>query len=380
MYYIGLDVHYRTSTFSILDSTGREIKTQSVRGSVAKVVESLKAISKQDQLSICYEASIGYGKLFDDLSQFARVSVAHPGDLRLIFRSKQKNDRIDAARLAKLLYLDEVPKVHVPSIDVRAWRELIETRRRTIDKRTMTKNALKAILRSRHIELSFKGRSLWTKKGRAWLEGLELDSSAQLRRMLLLCELDQLDLHVKRLTHELDEIGSKRDDVRRLMTIPGVGPRTAECLLAYIDDISRFARTNQVSSYFGLVPCQDSSAGVNRLGHITKRGPGTARKMLVEAAWQGKRLSPTLRAFFDRVCAGKKDRRKIALVAVAHKLVRAIAAMLRSGENWRESVIAPGIEEESKIDVESSIENESIIEDESSIEDELEIDDESKNE
>lgn len=66
------------------------------------------------------------------------------------------------------------------------------------------------------------------------------------------------------------------------------------------------------------------------------------------------------------------------VLAVAHKLVRAIAAMLRSGENWRESVIAPGLEEESKID-EPIIENESIIEDESSIEDELEIDDESKN-
>ena len=337
--YVGLDVHYRTSSFCILDANGREIKTQCVRGSVAKVVESLKALSKETPLSICYEASIGYGKLFDDLSKFANVSVAHPGDLRMIFKSKQKNDRIDASRLAKLLYLGEVPKVHVPSIDVRAWRELIETRRRTIDKRTMTKNAIKAILRSRHIELFFKGRSLWTKKGRAWLEALELDPSAHLRRLLLLAELDQFEMHVKTLTHELDEIGSKRSDIALLMTIPGVGPRTAECMIAYIDDIRRFARTNQVSSYFGLVPSQDSSAGVNRLGHITKKGPGTARKLLIEAAWQAKRLSPTLRAFFDRICGGKKDRRKIALVAVAHKLVRVIAAMLRSGEAWRESVI-----------------------------------------
>lgn len=348
--YVGLDVHYRTSTFCILDANGREIKTQSVRGSVSKVVETLRSISKQDQLSICYEASIGYGTLFDELSQFAKVSVAHPGELRLIFKSKQKNDRIDAARLAKVLYLGVVPKVHVPSIDVRAWRELIETRRRTIDKRTMVKNAIKAILRGRHIELLFKGRSLWTKKGRAWLEGLELDQSAHLRRMLLLAELDQFEMHVKTLTHELDEIGSKRGDVQQLMTIPGVGPRTAECMIAYIDDIRRFTRTNQVSSYFGLVPSQDASAGVNRLGHITKRGPGTARKMLIEAAWQARRLSPTMRVFYDRVCAGKKDRKKIALVAVAHKLVRVISAMLRSGEAWRESVIESTIEDESKIE------------------------------
>jgi hypothetical protein len=49
------------------------------------------------------------------------VAVAHPGQLRLIYKSK-KNDRVDAAKLAKLLYLDLVPQVHVPRADVRAWR------------------------------------------------------------------------------------------------------------------------------------------------------------------------------------------------------------------------------------------------------------------
>ena len=53
------------------------------------------------------------------------VKVAHPGQLRLIFRSKHKNDRNDAERLAKLLYLGETPAVHVPAPEVRAWRELI---------------------------------------------------------------------------------------------------------------------------------------------------------------------------------------------------------------------------------------------------------------
>ena len=42
-----------------------------------------------------------------------------------------------------------------------------------------------------------------------------------------------------------------------------------------------------------------------------------------------------MRACFDRIVAGKKDRRKIALVAVAHKLVRCMLAMLRTGETWR---------------------------------------------
>jgi hypothetical protein len=58
--------------------------------------------------------------------------------------------------------------------------------------------------------------------------------------------------------------------------------------------------------------------------------------LLCEAAWQGIRRSPGLKAFFERVTRGEADRRKIALVATAHHLARVMAAMLRSGEVWRE--------------------------------------------
>src|SRR5215207_1400257 len=68
-----------------------------------------------DRFEVCYEASCGYGHYHDLLRPAAaRVLVAHPGQLRLIYRSKDKNDRKDAERIAKLLYLGEVPTVHVP--------------------------------------------------------------------------------------------------------------------------------------------------------------------------------------------------------------------------------------------------------------------------
>jgi transposase len=77
----------------------------------------------------------------------ARVTVAHPGQLRLIFRSMNKNDRNDAERLEKLLYLGETPTVHVPAPEVRAWRELVNRRSQPIAKRTRAKNAVRALLR-----------------------------------------------------------------------------------------------------------------------------------------------------------------------------------------------------------------------------------------
>src|SRR5262249_32610634 len=77
----------------------------------------------------------------------SRVLVAHPGQLRLIFRSKDENDCNDAERTAELLYLGETTTVHVPSPEVRAWRELVNCRGRVIARRTRGKNAVRAPLR-----------------------------------------------------------------------------------------------------------------------------------------------------------------------------------------------------------------------------------------
>lgn len=334
MLYVGLDVHYRTTTCCILGEDGRAVKTKTLKGPWHKAVDYLRGL--KGDLAVCFEASVGYGPLYEALVGFCkRVTVAHPGHLRLIFRSKRKNDRVDAQKIAKLLYLDEVPAVHVPDQDARAWRELIEFRRRSIDKRTKVKNQLRCLLRANALHVP-RGVGLWTIKGLAWLEQVELvTTAARLKREVLLDELAHLKRQTKRVTDELDALAAGHPGVALLMTIPGVGPRTAEALVAYVDRPERFARVNRVPAYFGIVPSQDASAGVNRLGHITKQGPATARKLLVEASWQMIRRDPATRAVFDRVVAGKQDRRKTALIAVAHRLVRIMHAMLKTGEVYR---------------------------------------------
>ena len=342
---IGLDTHLRTSTLCILDARGRQINTRTIRGHWSKTVDHIRKLG--ERFRVVFEASCGYGPLHDALVALpgaVRVVVAHPGRLRLIFRSKRKNDRVDAQKLAKLLYLDEAPEAHVPGIDVRAWRELIEFRRRSVDQRTRIKNGLRSLLRRHGVEVPRERRNLWTRDNLAWLKSIALPTSlSTLRRDLLLDELAHAESVLAKVTAELDAIAARHAGVKLLQTIPGVGPRTAEAFVAYVDDPHRFARISRVGAYFGLVPSQDSSAGVNRLGHITKQGPATARKLLVEAAWQVIRKDATMRAFFDRVTSGKPDRRKIALIAVAHKLCRCMLAMLRSGETWRATLIEPNV-------------------------------------
>lgn len=334
MRYIGLDVHYGSSTYCLLDENGQQVKCETIRGHWPKVLERLRTVG--GPWTICFEATCGYGYLYRELSRMARrVVVAHPGQLRLIFRAKRKNDRIDARKLAKLLYLDEVPEAYVPGEEVQSWRELIEHRRRMVDRQTTCKNAIRSLLRA-HAKLAAKG--LWTNKGLAWLRQEPMPTAAaRLKRDLLLDELTEAKRRVRTVTQALDTIGRSHPAVLLLRTIPGVGIRTAETVAAYLDNARRFARNSQVGAYFGLVPCQDASAGVNRLGHITRQGPSTARKYLVEAAWQGVYRSPTIRAYFERVLHGRPERRKIALVATAHYLLRCMHALLVQGQAWRET-------------------------------------------
>jgi transposase len=337
MYFVGLDVHAKRSSMCILDENGKLVKHLEVKGAWQRM---LQVVDEQvpKPFAVCYEASCGYGYLHDQLARRAeRVTVGHPGQIRLIFCAKRKNDRIDGGKLAKLLYLDAVPAVHVPGVDVRAWRGLINYRRKLVGRRASVKTQIRAHLRGLGIAVGVKG-GLWTKKGLAWLAEQAMSSSSAdgLRRDVMLDDLAALEERVRKVERELDRIGRAHAGVTLLRTIPGVGPRTAEAFVAHVDDVSRFARVKQVGSYFGLVPCQDASADRNRLGHITKDGPAPVRWLVAEAAWQGRRRSPRIRAFFDRVMRDDPGRKKIALVATANHLTRVMTAMLRSGEVWRE--------------------------------------------
>src|SRR5947208_5259597 len=145
MLYVGLDIHNTRISVCALNQTGQVVHRAQVRG-IEDMLRVLGGLG--DRFEVCYEASCGYGHYHDLLRPLAaRVLVAHPGQLRLIFRSKNKNDRNDAERLAKLLYLGETPAVHVPAPEVRAWRELGNCRGQLVAKRTRAKNTLRALLR-----------------------------------------------------------------------------------------------------------------------------------------------------------------------------------------------------------------------------------------
>jgi transposase len=335
---IGLDYHTKLSVIWVLDENGKTILTKTIHGRMEIVIEELRKI--KHRFRICFEASTGYGVLYEALSglpRARRVIVADPGKIRLIFQSKRKTDRIDAQKLATLLFLQQLPHVYVPAVDIRSWRTMINHRNRVSDERKSAKNSIRAFLRHRGIVAP---KSLWSKAGLAWLRDLAFDIVMdEIQRDNLVMKLDTAKQMLRRVEKELKKTADKHPGVALLRTIPGVGIRTAEAVVAYIDDPKRFSRTRCIGDYFGMVPELDASAGKYRYGHITKDGPPVVRKMITEAAWQGIRHSAELKARFEQYLRNDKQRRRIAIVAVGHFLLRVMITMLRRNEVWNPDLV-----------------------------------------
>src|ERR1041385_5730502 len=107
---IGLDVHQSRTSVCVFDGKGNTLQELEVRGGHEAVAQALGKLKAPFQ--VCYEASNGYGALYDRLTCIAqKVAVAHPGQLRLIFQSKKKHNRADARKLAMVMHLGQVPEV-----------------------------------------------------------------------------------------------------------------------------------------------------------------------------------------------------------------------------------------------------------------------------
>ena len=256
--------------------------------------------------------------------------------------TKRKTDRDDALKLAKLSAVDQLPQVKLPSKSVRQWRSLIAYRHTLIRRRTAIKNSIRAILDREGLSMP-GGKNGWTKKSVNALRllarpVLETNSDDLWRGQLHveLQALDQLQVLTDQVEKKLAVLAYQDTRVRQLRTIPGVGPRLAELVVATIDDPHRFKNGKQVGSYAGLTPRQYESGTMSRQGKISGQGNKLLRALLVEVSWLMRRYNGYLRDVFDRVCRGSKTRRKIAVVATARRLMVICWAMLRDGTRWRE--------------------------------------------
>lgn len=278
------------------------------------------------------------------------VQVANTSDDAWRWRKvKQKNDRRDALKAAQLSAVNQIREVHIPVIEVRQWRALIAFRQQLVKRRGKMKNHIRDLLVAEG-QLLPRGAKCWTQLGVARLEAMakplaELGMNELWRGQLgiELRQLREVQQEIVVVEEKLDAIAAADPRIALLRTIPGVGPRLSEAIVALLDRPERFHKAREVSAYIGMVPKQFDSGESERTGHITRHGSRLVRSLLVEVAWAGLRYNPWVRETYQRISGGKKSRKKIAIVAVGRRLLVRCWAMLRDGTSWQTPVSQGGL-------------------------------------
>lgn len=252
----------------------------------------------------------------------------------------KKTDRSDALRLARLSALEQLPTVHIPARAVRQWRSLIEYRHSLVARRTAIKNSIRALLDREGIG-SKAGKSGWSQASLEVLQGMARSLAEvgpdDLWRGQLAVELEMLwaaEEAVALVTKKLDELGKQKAAVRLLQSTHGVGARVAEAVVACLDTPHRFKSGKQVGRYVGLTPRQYQSGEQDRKGRISGHGNSTLRALLVEVSWLMLRWNDWARETYQRLLRGNGGRKKVAIVALARKLLVRLWAMWRDGTKW----------------------------------------------
>lgn len=263
-----------------------------------------------------------------------QVVLADPKSVKRITGLRAKTDKIDAGLLARLLASGFLAQVWTPDEVTRRRRRLISRRMQLVRQRVREKNQIHAVLQ-RQLKARPPMTDVFGVKGRVWLEDQcrIMPTDEQLTVAACLRQVDFMENEIALLDKEIAREVLASEDIRRLMTLPGVSGVTATALLAAIGDVHRFPTADHLVGYLGLgARVQQSGNEAAKHGRITKQGPGPVRGLLVEAAWHAARTTGPLRAFHERIAARRGV--NIATVAVARKMVVIAFHMLRRGEDY----------------------------------------------
>jgi transposase len=334
MIMIGCDFHPGMEEIAMLDLETGHRQHRTLRHAVGtEEVRSFYA-ALAGPVRVGLEAS-GYSQWYEEMLEELGIElwVGDPGRIRKAAPRKQKTDRKDASLLLQLLEENRFPRIWVPDRATRDLRQLLMHRHKLVTMRAAVSNQLQAIAINRGLR---KKGSLWSERGRAELQALDLPPWAAVRRNELLGLREQWDREIAVFNKVLLESAEQHPEARYLMHHQqGVGPVTAMAVVLTLGPVERFASARKVASYVGLIPAEYSSGARQRLGHITKEGNTFLRWVLVEAATVAVRHDPAMKQMYWRLV--ERRGKSIAKVAMARRLLVRLYWMLRRRKQAIES-------------------------------------------
>lgn len=364
-----LDIHKKSVTACVrvpAPAGGRRQERQTFPTTAAGLLTMRDWLSAHDVTHVAMESTGVYWKpvyyVLEERFTCLLVNAAHVSKV-----PGRKTDMLDCEWLAQLLEHGLLRGSFVPPEPIRELRDLTRYRAVLVQDRTREANRLHKVLTDAGIQLASVASDVLGKSGRAMLTALVEGTTdpevladlaqGKLRRKLpalrealaghfrrhhallvshLLAHLDYLDEALADLTAQIEEaLTPFAREAARLDAIPGVGPRTAEVLIAELGvDMRPFPTARHVASWAGLCPGTHESAGKRRAVR-TRKGNRWLRAALIEAALaaandRDSALAARYRRLVPR-CGHKK-----AIVAVAHKLLTTAYLLLATGRTYQE--------------------------------------------
>jgi transposase len=324
--FVGLDVHVAKVIAVCADRETGELCSRRLPGSTGEVVEFCAGLPGPTR--VAYEAGpTGFTLARALAAAGMECVIAAPGKIERPSQDRVKTDRRDAERLMRLLMVDGLHPVRVPSTQEEALRDLVRAREDVRGDLMRARHRMSKLL-LRH-DIVFEGPSKnWTAPHRQWLGRIELpDRGAQLTLLDYLGAIDALLVRRDTLEAAIEELAAVSPwsrTVARLRCLRGINTLSAVGLCAEIGDWERFGRAGQLMGFLGVVPSEHSSGEHRRLGAITKSGSRHARRLLIEAAWHYRRTPKK-----GRLLLGRQEGQEPHVIALSWK------AQQRLHRTWR---------------------------------------------
>jgi transposase len=323
MYYAALDLHQRSVRCVLKNQDGRIVRESKTVRDEERILTFLDGTNA----SVVMESGWNHQHIYDVLKERGYdVKVAHPLMVKAIAYAKVKSDKVDARMLADLLRADMIPESYVPGKDIREIRDLVRRRHYMVKLRTMQKNKVHAELATRWIK--YEGDP-FTEDGKRYLRSLSIDAIND-----YLDTIEFLNRKIRELDEKVKKVVESDKYAKLLMTIPGISFYSALLISSEIADIKRFPDHEHLCSYARLAP------GVHQSGETEyARKWSGGNSMLNWIMIQCTRIhvrkydSSAITKFYQQV--SKRRGEKVAIVAAARKLMRAIYIMLKEEQAFR---------------------------------------------
>ena len=332
--YVGIDYH-RSYSYGVIMTEEREILKRQRFSNHPKALSDFLGKHAGADCAAVLEATRCWTVMHDWLEErVGEVTLAHPLKLKAIAAARIKTDKIDATTLADLLRCDLIPRAHVSSPQARVIKRLLRHRMFLVCVRTMVKNRIRDLL-DRHplIRAQWEAYEVFSNIGIQWMRGLDFPEED---RCILHSELDMLE-HLEQQIEDSDrvlaKVGARDPHIRRLQTIPGIGPFFAMLVLSEIDDVNRFPKAAKLHSYAGLIPSTQSSGGKTYHGRIIKASNKYLRWAMVEAVWPAIRKDESFSQYYHRLAQRKGA--NAAKVATARRLLTIVYRVLKERRDYR---------------------------------------------